>query len=375
MNLLEIHGRSTPFGGASVHTTMLVHHLSKTEGNATLVFQKGNQVFRDVPFPDNVHMHEFNLSSLMLLPLNIWRLNRIVKQNKIDLIHSHHRNADFVTGILKLLDRKLKIVTTIHGRLNVGKHERKLKYVLLRRLTQKLYEKVFDRVVFISNYTMQINEEYFRKAKQKTVIYNGSARLEASASPAQTRRELGIGKNDFVVTLLGAMEGVKRPHLLLEIGALLKNHPDICFLFVGDGEQIPALRKRAKEERIHALFPGWRKDVGDIIQASNVIVSTAFHEGFGRTLTEAMMLSKPVIAFNTAGPAEIIGNEQWGYLIEDDDIELFARAIYLIYANKTLEKKFGENAAQAAKEKFSNDVFCANYQKAFQECLREAEAC
>ncbi len=371
INILEIHGRSTQFGGASAHTAMLVDYFSKKEGNTVLIYQKGNGVFKRANLSNRVDIYEYDLSSLMLLPVNIWRIYKIVKKNEIEIIHSHHRNADFLTGIIKILNRKVKTLTTIHGRLRIGDGEHRIKYIVLRNIVRFIYERYFNEVVFISKYTMQINYDYFKKVKKKTVVYNGSLKLKTTKSRDQTREELQIRKDDFVVTLLGAMEGVKRPHILLEVGSLLKRNKDIWFLFVGNGEQIPSLRERAKKEGINTIFPGWRKDVGDIIFSSNIIVSTAIHEGFGRTLTEAMMLAKPVIAFNTAGPSEIINDGEWGYLIEDGDIKGFSNAIYSIYSDKTLEKTLGQNGRKAAEERFSNNVFCENYEKTFKELLSD----
>lgn len=371
MNILEIHGQSSLFGGASIHTSMLVEYFSKKEGETVLVYQNGNEMLKNAQFPPHVRVYEFDLSNLILLPITIWRIYKLVKRHRIDIIHSHHRKADFVAGIIRFFNRQVRALTTIHGRFNEGEDEYKLKYRVFNYVTVYIMNALLDEFVFISEYTMRVNEDYFRQAKRKSVIYNGSLRLKSTKSCIQTRQELGIDERAFVVALLGAMGGRKRAEMLLQIALHLKDHKDICYLFVGDGEQIPALREKAEQKGINALFPGYRKDVGDIILASNIIVSTAAHEGFGRTLTEAMMLSKPVIAFNTAGPAEIIKDGEWGYLIEEGDIEGFANAIHLIYSDKTLEKRLGENAAKVAEEKFSNEVFCENYEKTFQELVSD----
>lgn len=371
MNILEIHGQSSLFGGASVHTSMLVDYFAEREGEIIIVYQKGNEILKNYKFSSRVHVYEFDFSNILLLPIVVWRISRLVKLYKVDIIHSHHRKADFIASIIRFFNKKIKVISTIHGRFNDGTNEHKIKYRLFNKITVFLMNLFLDKIVFISKYTMMVNQDYFSKSKRKCVIYNGSKKLSLSKSLRETRRVLGLDEGCFVVTLLCVMSGRKRPDILLRIANYFKGDRNIIFLFVGDGDLVPSLRGYAEENGINALFLGYREDVGDIIQASNIIVSTAIHEGFGRTLTEAMMLSKPVIAFRADGPSEIIQDGKCGYLIEEGDINGYVDAIMKIYSDKNLENRLGSGAEKVAKENFSDEVFCNNYEKLFAKTLKD----
>lgn len=369
MNILEIHGRGALFGGASVHTSMLVEHFSKRENNVVLIYQKGNRFLKDSQFGDNVHKYELDLSKLRLLPINICQILRMIQEYDVDIVHSHHRNADFLTGLVRLFDRKVKAVSTIHGHLRTNALGEKTRYKILTRITKVFLERIFDEVIFISEFAMRANRAYVNKFRKTSVIHNGSSELKATKSADQIKKELGIIRQGYVVTLLANLSGWKRPHLLLKIARILKAHRDIYFLFVGDGEEREKLQQISESEGLNAVFAGWRTDIGNMISASNIVVSTSSNEPFGRTLTEAMMLSKPVIAFDAGGPSEIIQHGVSGYLIKEGDIAAFAKAIYAIYSDKRLEENLADNGRVVAKEMFSDAVFCNKYEKEFKQLV------
>jgi len=370
MNILEIHSIGSHYNGSSVHTAMLVQYFSNKNGNIVLIYHKDNKFLNSYQFSDKVILHPFNLSSIILLPYNFYKILLLTKQYNIDIIHSHHRNANFFTGLVKLIRRKIKIVSTIHGA--SSQHyiykdpiEYKVRYRLLEYITNIFLKYLFDEVIFISNFSMKSNLKKLKKLKKYRVIYNGSLKPKITKNIADVRKEIGLSVNVFVVTLLSQLAGIKRPHIILKIADILKKHKDIYFLLVGEGVEKVKLQQTAKEKKLNVIFTGWRTDVGNIISASNIIVSTSINEGFGRTLTEAMMLSKPVISFDKGGPSEIIRNNVCGYLIREGDILGFAGAIYSIYSNKEIEKTFSENSAIIAKKNYSAEVFCNNYEKEF----------
>lgn len=66
-------------------------------------------------------------------------------------------------------------------------------------------------------------------------------------------------------------------------------------------------------------------DVTARIEQSDLLVSTAEHEPFGRTIVEALRLGKPVVAIADGGPAEILAGCQAGFLAATAEPEELAR--------------------------------------------------
>lgn len=88
-----------------------------------------------------------------------------------------------------------------------------------------------------------------------------------------------------------------------------------------------------------------------IYKKSSIYVMTSRSEGFGMVLIEAMTYGVPCIAFNCPhGPADIIEHNKNGILVENDDIDSFAKAIIKLINNKDVRQNFALNAMNSVKK-------------------------
>ena len=76
--------------------------------------------------------------------------------------------------------------------------------------------------------------------------------------------------------------------------------------------------------------------------ASDLIVFPATVGHFARPIIEAGFMKKPVIASDLAPLDELVINNQTGYLIDPQDIDLWADKLFLLLTDKDLNKKMGE---------------------------------
>jgi trehalose synthase len=76
--------------------------------------------------------------------------------------------------------------------------------------------------------------------------------------------------------------------------------------------------------------------------ASEVIVFPATVGHFARPIIEAGFMKKPVIASKLAPLDELVVNNQTGYLIDPEDIDLWADKLILLLKNRDLNQKMGE---------------------------------
>lgn len=63
---------------------------------------------------------------------------------------------------------------------------------------------------------------------------------------------------------------------------------------------------------------------------AHIVLSTSLYETYGQTLTEALAVGTPVIAFASGGPRDIVSSAAAGRLVEPYDTEAFARAILAV---------------------------------------------
>jgi len=101
--------------------------------------------------------------------------------------------------------------------------------------------------------------------------------------------------------------------------------------------------------------------VNAIQRISNVIVQKSIREGFGLTVTEALLKAKPVVASNVGGITLQIADGETGYLVDPNDKETFAKRIVQILKDPSLARNLAKKAHEATKEKFLITRLLADY--------------
>jgi glycosyltransferase involved in cell wall biosynthesis len=365
MNILQLHGTATKFGGASNGTKILCKEHSDVGHNVILIYNYNNQVLNDFYFINKIPIN-FSTFNVLLFLKNLLKISRIIKKEKIEVIHSHHRNDTIYAALLKILNSSLSIVYTVHGA-QVVNGEKRLRYRILRFLYFKFINRYIDKIIYISKYTQDFTSKYFHSVKEHIVVHNGTPFPPISVMESKIFKNKKNINNHFLISLIGNVGGVKRPELILELANNLKNYNDIKFLIIGDGEQKTELVKNVNIRKLtNVLFFEPTPFIGSYIESSNIIISLALEEGFGRTIIEAMSLRKPVIAFDSGGPKEIIKDNVNGFLIPVDDLDLFSKKILILYKNPSLAAKMGGFGFEIYKENFSEKVYSKRYLEEFE---------
>jgi glycosyltransferase involved in cell wall biosynthesis len=168
------------------------------------------------------------------------------------------------------------------------------------------------------------------------------------------RSHLDLPKDCFVVTVIGRIQEWKgQEHLLKAAPAILNEVPNTCFLIAGsptfekDMSYLNHLKEIVDKSKIenHVRFLGFRKDIPEILAASDVLVHTSIQpEPFGLVILEGMAAGKPVIATDAGGPAEIIRNGQDGFLVPPADSQALADNVIRLLKDSQLAADIGRNA-------------------------------
>lgn len=210
------------------------------------------------------------------------------------------------------------------------------------------------------------------------VIYNGidisKSRLKLTKSERlKSRQSLNLSENDFVVTIIGRLEEQKGHLKFLEnIKNFLIQNPNIKFLFIGDG----SLRKEIESfTSIHSLdkqvtLLGYRNDVDELIEISDLIAVPSLWEGFGLVVAEGMIKQKPVIASRVGGIPEIIQHEHNGFLYDIENQNELLETFSGIMSGQFNLKKIGDNARQTIIEKFDIKITAQKYIELYRRKLK-----
>jgi trehalose synthase len=93
-----------------------------------------------------------------------------------------------------------------------------------------------------------------------------------------------------------------------------------------------------------------------------VVVQKSLQEGFGLTVTEAMIKARPVVASRVGGIQDQIRHEREGLLVDDPtDLAGFAAAVNRLLADPPRARRLGAAAYTRAVEEFVGDRHLTRY--------------
>lgn len=139
----------------------------------------------------------------------------------------------------------------------------------------------------------------WRTDSHARIIHNGIDLEEyhKQIDKKEKRKEIGINAR-YVITTVGRISFQKNPEFLLEIfRELVKIRNDVELLWCGSGEDEELIYKRISDfslnEKVHML--GFRKDILEILNISNLFLLPSRFEGLGIVLVEAQAAGLPCV--------------------------------------------------------------------------------
>ncbi|WP_207423845.1 glycosyltransferase [Desertivirga brevis] len=169
-----------------------------------------------------------------------------------------------------------------------------------------------------------------------TIIPNTVRRVEPSAV-VRKNYILGVGRHYHV-------KGFDR---LIDVFALLNT--DWNLVLAGDGgPQSQALRDQVDRLNIkdRVVFLGKVSNMTPVYAEAGIFVMTSRSEGFPNALCEAMAAGIPCVSYDiSAGPADIIRDNENGFLVPDNDSRALAAVVQRLIDDSNLRMIVGEKAS------------------------------
>ena len=211
-----------------------------------------------------------------------------------------------------------------------------------------------DKVICVSK---SAKESFFKRfplvKTAVNVVYNP---IDNQKIILQANEYFVNRSENFSISVLGRLCPQKCIDRAIRLASNLKQHGYNFHLnIIGDGELRTDLENFSRELSVSDVvtFHGYIKNPYPLIKASDLLLSCSGFEGFSLSICEAMCLGVPVISTKTAGPTEIIGNNEYGILCGHDDQDIFKTVKYAI-ENRDILVKYSKKALERVK-KFSPD--------------------
>ncbi len=351
-------------GGAETVVLNLASQLDRSRFRSVVLLTREDWLSqrlreRDVPtfFVDSRAWYDLRL------PLGMARL---IRKEKVDLIHSHLPGQNFYSCVVGRLTG-CKTIATYHGAIELSRSRGLRGAIQLGWVRRSA-----DAVVVVCDHIGQMLRNAAFPAEKIVRIYNGIS-VDKFQVPAdgRLRRELALRNGAKLVGMVANLRETKGYEFFIQAARKVSDTmPETRFVAVGDMDPVIAKPLLGSIERLglqdRFIFLGFRSDVPEILSDLDVFVLCSVSEGFPLVMLEAMAAAKPVVVTRSGGPQEIVEDGCTGVLVPPADPGALAEKICELLANPERAAALARTARAKVESTFTLEKMIRDY-----ECLYE----
>lgn len=294
----------------------------------------------------HIQIDDIEKKSLGTVFSTIKILKRVVKEENISIIHTHHRMAAFYVSLLRLY-KKYTFISTAHNTF----HDKKF-------LTNFAYKHC--NVIACGEMVKKNLVDYYGLLdNQVNVIHNAVKPFVGEIIEDPLINKLH-DKGYFVIGNIGRLSEQKgMEYYIKAIPEVVKECPQTRFVIAGSGEDESKLKELSEYIGVdkYLTFIGYRNDVQNLMSQLDLVVLSSLWEGLPLTPIEAFSVGKTIVATAVDGTPEIVRDMENGVLVEPRDSKQITEKINWMVEHPEKKIKMEQNALKTFEEEFSFDVF------------------
>ena len=295
----------------------------------------------------------------------IFQLVRLIKKEKIDIVHSHTPKAGLIAMLAAKLANAPHRLHTIAG----------IPWMERRGATRKLL-KLVDKVAYMAATKVYSNSyglldfvksEELVKSSKLSIIGAGSTNgidvdyfkpKSVLKSKEELRAEMELLSSDFIFCFVGRVVNDKG---MTELAIAMKQMPKhVKLLLIGpfedDLDPIASETKDFFETDPRVSVCGYQSDIRPYLKMSDALVFPSYREGFPNVPMQGGAMGLPIIATDINGCNEIVQNEVNGLLVEVKNAVELTNAMKKIYEDKDFYMHLSSRSRQMIIERFDQKV-------------------
>ena len=301
-------------------------------------------------------------------PRGLWRLVRLVRGWRPDVLHSHMVHANLLARVLRLVAPVPAVVSTIHNIYEGGR---------LRMAAYRMTNGLVDHMTIISQAAADrfVSEGIVPKELLR-VVPNGVDMDRFRSVPSGTRESmrhaLGVG-SEFAWLAVGRFEIAKDyPTMLRAFAKVHTRHPGSVLLLVGRGSLQQSTEALARDLGLEGRvrFLGVRTDVAEIMSAADGYVMSSAWEGMPMVLLEAAAACLPIVATAVGGNPEVVRDGESGFLAPPGDpLALEAAMLRLVDVPEAQRRMMGMRGGEHVRARYGLERVVQSWEELYREVL------
>jgi len=272
-------------------------------------------------------------------PRTLWRLLRLVKQERIDTVLSFLVHANTVAAALRPLYPRARYLQSIQTtQPNPRWHWR----------LQRLAAVAAERVIVPSPSIAAVARRWAGVPSAKLIV------IPNAVDPAELRiAGVPPARQQFRIGFIGRLDPIKRIPDLIAATALLP--PSFELHIFGDGPERAGIDSDIARLNLttRVTLHGTIARPQDALAQIDLLVLPSAAEGFGLVLIEAMATGVPVVATDAPGIRDVVRHGETGLLVPVGAPKELARAIERISNGPPLRERLIANGQTDVERRFS----------------------
>lgn len=289
------------------------------------------------------------------------KIEAILRENRIDILHTHGGVAGFYGRWAARSCRVPVVIHTLHGIHYLHYRNIFLKYAYV--LLERWFSKFTDALIFVSEGDLKQGKKFGLAPEEKMVVVKNGIDFKAYADKVKgisremyTQEMMKFGPDDVVVGTVARLHRQKGIPILLRAAQIVRQAvPRVKFVIAGGGPLKQRLEKLnvKLENQDFVQILGEREDAPELLGLYDVFVLSSLWEGLPYVLMEAAALGKPVVATDVEGTRELIISGQTGILVPSQSPEALAKGVISLLQNKKLAVQQGRNLQENLSARYS----------------------
>lgn len=338
----------------------------------TVISLQAKQKYESLLQKLNISVHTLNFSNSSINFFGLFKLFKLIRQIKPDVVQTWMPHADLIGGVLARIAGVKKIFWGVHhANLIKGKINRVV--IMIVRLNALLSNLVPTKIIYCAEKSREVQESIGFKKSKGVVVQNGydtNSFFQDSSLDRIIRNELGIPHETFLIGHVGNYHPLKDQETLIKsLRYLDQKSINFNAILVGSKLEpsnknlIKLINENGLTERIHLL--GKRNDITAIMNGIDIFMLSSISEAFPNVLNEAMACETPCVTTNVGDAALIVGDTGW--IVSPQDSKALAKALVQALEEKKFHNESWEKRKKACRKRILENYSLEKMIKKYQD--------
>lgn len=232
----------------------------------------------------------------------------------------------------------------------------------------------YDATIFVAESAKNIFEKETRLTKNNIVKYNTVNTDKIIKKSQESIMDIKYDKSKFNLITVGSLTKQKGYGRLLRIiNELISENYNLHLYILGKGKLKNQLQSFVINNNLNEYisFLGYKKNPYKHVKKADLFVCSSYHEGYSTVVTESLVVGTPVITTRCSGMEEMLGDNEFGIIVENDKKKLYEGLKELIQ-NEDKLNRYKEKAKERSSY-FSTEKTVKEVEKLFFELISERD--